>query len=689
MSEKRKIYPAGTIAGRYQATGRGFGFLIPEAGTKREDDYFIPPRSEGGAWHGDTVLALPARGEAGPEERRTAAVTAVLERANKTVTGTIRKHSREIWLEPDSDKLPGAIQIVGKVRGARAGDKAAIAVTSYGSTKHPPMGILREVFGRAGTRESSTAAILYNYEIEREFPAPVLAAAAEISQQVDAASLQGRTDLRDKLIITIDGASAKDLDDAVSLEKDEKGRWILGVHIADVSHYVAPGTPLDLEAFERGTSVYFADQVVPMLPVSLSNGICSLNPQVDRLTLSCIMVLAADGAVLDHRIEKSVIRTAERMTYEDCNILLGETQDDILEERYAHVTPMLREMAALAGKLAKRRRLRGSLDLETGESSIVCDENGAPVEIVRREQGISEALIESFMLAANECVAEHLFQLHKPAVYRVHEKPSADKTESLRAMLAPLGLDLKEADSFHLQQVLDAVKGKPEAAMVSSMVLRSLMKARYDAENLGHFGLAAKFYCHFTSPIRRYPDLMIHRILTALLEGKLEGAKEKKLAAAARRTAVQASEREIAAQNAEREIEKLYMAEYMAGHIGETFPAAVSGVTKYGLFVALESGVEGFLSAAALPQDRYHYDELRMTLTGEHGHAYAFGMALEVLCAAADPASGQVEFSLPGVENRREPSRRLNTQSEERPRHRKGGSRRAVHTPKGRKGKKR
>ena len=225
--------------------------------------------------------------------------------------------------------------------------------------------------------------------------------------------------------------------------------------------------------------------------------------------------------------------------------------------------------------------------------------------------------------------------------------------------------------------------------MVSSMVLRSLMTARYDAEKLGHFGLAAKFYCHFTSPIRRYPDLMVHRILTALLEGKLEGAKEKKLAAAARRTAVQASEREIAAQNAEREIEKLYMAEYMAGHIGETFPAAVSGVTKYGLFVALESGVEGFLSAAALPQDRYHYDELRMTLTGEHGHAYAFGMALEVLCAAADPASGQVEFSLPGVENRREPSRRLNTQREERPRHRKGGSRRAVHTPKGRKGKKR
>ena len=618
----------------------------------------------------------------------TAAITAVLERANKQVTGTLQKHNREVWLAPDSDKLPGPIQIVGKTRGARAGDKAAVAVTSYGSAKHPPMGTLKEVFGPAGTRESSTAAILYNYEIERAFPAPVLAAAGEAPQAVDAAALKGRADLREKCIITIDGASAKDLDDAVSLERDGEGRWVLGVHIADVSHYVTAGSPLDLEAFERGTSVYFADQVVPMLPVALSNGICSLNPRVDRLALSCTMVMGADGAVLDHRIEKSVIRTTERMTYEDCNVLLGEERDAALEARYAPILPMLRDMAVLAKALEKRRRARGSLDLESGESYIVCDETGAPAEILRRSQGVSEALIESFMLAANECVAEHLFQLRKSAVYRVHEKPSADKTEGLRAMLAPLGFDLKEADSFSLQRVLDAVRGKPEAPMVSSMVLRSLMKARYDVENLGHFGLAAKFYCHFTSPIRRYPDLMVHRLLTALLDGKLEGAREKKLAAAAKKAAVQSSERELAAQSAEREIEKLYMAEYMAGHIGETFPAAVSGVTKFGLFVALESGVEGFLPAAALPEDRYRYDELRMTLTGEQGRVYSFGMALEVVCAAADPAVGQVDFTLPGVAPRREAARSAAGQGEDRPPRRKGGNRRSMHVPKGRKGRK-
>lgn len=680
MDETKSRRPAGAVEGTYQATGRGYGFLVPRDGG---EDCFIPPHSEGGAWHGDTVLALPGRAE--ENGRRTAAVIEVRERANRTVIGTLKKHSREVWLTPDSDKLPGPIRVVGKVRGGRAGDRAAVAVTSYGSTKHPPMGTLKEVFGPAATRESAVAAILYQYEIDREFPAPVREAAALAPREVEPAALRGRTDLRDKLIITIDGASAKDLDDAVSLERDGAGRWVLGVHIADVSHYVKAGSPLDLEAFERGTSVYFADQVVPMLPVELSNGICSLHPGVDRLTLSCTMTLSPDGAVEDHRIEQTVIRTAERMTYGDCNKLLAGG-DPALEARYARILPMLRDMAALAGKLERARRLRGSLDLETAESAVLCDEAGRPVEIVRRTQGVSEKLIESFMLAANECVARHLFELHKPAVYRVHEKPSADKTEGLRAMLSPLGIDLKEADSFSLQKVLDTVRDKPEAPMVSAMVLRSLMKARYDTANLGHFGLAAPYYCHFTSPIRRYPDLMVHRILTALLEGKLEGAAEKRLTAAAGRAAVQSSQRELAAQSAEREIEKRYMAEYMAGHIGETFPAAVSGVTKFGLFVALANGVEGFLPASALPGGPFRCDELRTALTGAGGVRYSFGMALEVVCAAADPVSGQVDFSLPGAEGKRGPSPPHPVKETEKHPRRRGGGRRAMHVPKGRKG---
>ena len=453
-----------------------------------------------------------------------------------------------------------------KRRNVRAGDRAAVAMTSFGSAKLPPMGTLREVFGPAGERESAVAAILYQNDISRDFPDAVLAEAQAAPREVESSALAGRLDLRDKIIITIDGASSKDLDDAVSLEKDGRGRWVLGVHIADVSHYVTQGSALDLEAWERGTSVYFADQVVPMLPRELSNGICSLNPRVDRLALSCIMTLTPEGEVVDHTIAKSVIRTTERMTYEDCNLLLDgqrRGQAPALQERYRHILPMLEDMAALSKVLEGRRRRRGALELDTKESYVICDESGAPVDVAVHSQGVSEALIESFMLAANECVAEHLNRLDKPCVYRVHEKPSPDKAEALRTMVAPLGYDLKEADGPSLQKLLE--------------------------ENLGHFGLGAKYYCHFTSPIRRYPDLMVHRILTALLDGKLTGQREKKLAAAVQKAAVQSSQREIAAQTAEREIEKRYMAEFMRGHLGETFAGTVSGVTRFGLFVMLPS----------------------------------------------------------------------------------------------------
>ena len=394
-----------------------------------------------------------------------------------------------------------------------------------------------------------------------------------------------------------------------------------------------------------------------MLPVELSNGICSLNPGVDRLTISCFMTLAADGQEEDHHICKSVIRSTERMTYEDCNKLLaGEDQE--LEKRYADILPMLKDMAVLAKVLEKRRKLRGSLDLETSESYIICDEHGTPVDIRVRRQGESEALIESFMLAANECVAKHLFDRHKPAVYRVHEKPSQDKAEGLKTMLAPFGYTFQEADSFAIQKILEDVKGKPEAPIISTMVLHSLMKARYDVQNLGHFGLAAKYYCHFTSPIRRYPDLMVHRVLTQVLADEADPANvgrtmpwEKRMAAVAARAADQSSQREVAAQNAEREIEKLYMAEYMLSHVGEQLSGTVSGVTKFGLFVMLPSGVEGLIPAEALPRDHYHLDDQHMALRGEHtGKVYSFGMALDVVCAASDPGSGQITFHLDGVE---------------------------------------
>ena len=684
---------AGEITGIYQATSRGFGFVTPEDGKSREDDWFIPPRSDGGAWHGDQVRIQPLE-EEGEGRRRSARVTVVTGRANKTVAGILSRHNRELWLQPDNDKLPGPIQVLTKRRNVRAGDRAAVAMTSFGSAKLPPMGTLREVFGPAGERESAVAAILYQNDISRDFPDAVLAEAQAAPQAVEEAALADRLDLRDKIIITIDGAASKDLDDAVSLEKDGRGRWVLGVHIADVSHYVTQGSALDLEAWERGTSVYFADQVVPMLPRELSNGICSLNPRVDRLALSCIMTLTPEGEVVEHTIAKSVIRTTERMTYEDCNLLLDvqrRGQAPALQERYRHILPMLEDMAALSKVLAGRRRRRGALELDTKESYVICDDTGAPVDVAVHAQGVSEALIESFMLAANECVARHLNKLDKPCVYRVHEKPSPDKAEALRTMVAPLGYDLKEADGPSLQKLLDASRGKPEEAAVSMMVLRALMKARYDGENLGHFGLGAKYYCHFTSPIRRYPDLMVHRLLTDLLDGKLTGQREKKLAAAVQKAAVQSSQRELAAQTAEREIEKRYMAEFMHGHLGETFAGVVSGVTRFGLFVMLPSGVEGLLPVEALPGQGYQYDEAHLTLVSEGGGvSYTFGSPLEVVCAAADPATGQIDFTLPGVDPAPRAARREKKEEAPRPprREKHRGNRRAMHVPKGRKGRK-
>ena len=408
------------LQGTYQATARGFGFFTPEGAVGRESDLFVPPRCDGGAWTGDKVTAQVGADPKDPQ-RQVAKITAVVERTNRTLVGAVERRGREVWHQPTSHRSPNAVKVVGRSAAKlKAGDKIAVAVTSYGSAKLPPTGTFKLAFGKEGTRQAAVAALLYEHGIERDFPAPVAAAAQLAPQEVAPSACAGRLDLRDKTVITIDGASSKDFDDAVSLEKDGQGRWVLGVHIADVSHYVTESSPLDLEAFHRGTSVYFADQVVPMLPEALSNGICSLNPQVDRLALSCIMTMDTAGQVLDHRIVKTVLRSTERMTYDDCNILLKD-QDPALAQRYAHILPMLRDMAGLAKALEKSRRARGALDLESQECYIVCDESGAPVDIRVRETGASERLIESFMLAANECVAEHLKKAGLPAVYRVHE----------------------------------------------------------------------------------------------------------------------------------------------------------------------------------------------------------------------------------------------------------------------------
>ncbi len=670
------------LTGRYQGSGRGYGFFIPEGATDRGGDCFVPPDHSLGAWDGDTVEAAPAPEDPTQPGRREARIVRILERGNKTVTGTIRRIDRQLWLKPDNERLRELIRVTGRTK-ARDGEKAAVAVTSYGTPNTPPMGTLKASFGPADTRAAAVEAILYRQDIHRDFSPQALAEAEKTPQAVPEAAMRGRHDLRSRQIITIDGVASKDLDDAISLER-EGDKWLLGVHIADVSAYVRPGSALDADAFERGTSVYFADQVVPMLPVALSNGICSLNEGEDRLTLSCFMTMTDAGEVTGHSIEKTVIRSAHRMSYEDCNRMLAG-QAPALAERYADILPMLRDMAALAKRLERRRKNRGSLDLDTAESAVVCDSEGRAVDVVSRRQGESEKLIESFMLAANETVAEHLVRLGFPGVFRIHEKPTQDKTDTLRAMLSPLGYVLRQADHGSLQKVLDDARGKSEAPAVSMMVLRSMMKARYSAENQGHFGIAAEYYCHFTSPIRRYPDLMVHRCLHALLDG----ARVKGLKGACQSAAEQSSRRELAAQSAERDIDKLYFAEYMRAHLGEEFPAAVTGVTRLGLFAALPNGVEGFVPAETLGGDRYEYDEQHMTLIGTRGgQSFTLGTPLRVVCVAADASTGRIDFRPPDWQGA--PLRSTEKQRSEAPKQKRKppfpgkrrGGRPAMHVPK-------
>lgn len=529
--------------------------------------------------------------------------------------------------------------------GAASGDLVRIEVPDPRRTKAKVVSIER---ANDGTLESAQAAILYHYNVSPTFPPEVEAAAAAVPQTVSQSELTGRADFRDLCVVTIDGASAKDLDDAVSLTTDSQGRRVLGVHIADVSHYVLKDSPLDSEAFERGTSVYYVNQVAPMLPTALSNGICSLNPQVNRLTLSCLMTLDDNGEVIDHQIVQGVISTTARLNYGEVNRWLdGELPQDSPLSGQEEAAKAMRALATaldhLAAQRRKARRRRGALELTSTECYFSLDAGGNVADICRRAAGKGESLIEECMLLANETVAKHLCDLGLPGVFRIHEKPSPDKTEALRRQVAPLGFALKDGDGFHLQKLIDAFQGTPREGAVDLMVLRSLMKAQYDAKNQGHFGLAAPYYCHFTSPIRRYPDLVVHRILTAALTGK----SMRPLASFTARAAAQSSEREVAAVNTEREIEKLYMARWMASHLGETFPAVVTGLTHFGVFVELENGVEGMLPIEALPGDNYVFNEDTMTLQGAHGGLLlTFGDPLTVVSAAADPSTGRIDFTL-------------------------------------------
>ena len=637
----------GLITGKLQAHAKGFGFLIPEV--EGEKDVFIPSSFINGAMNGDRYL-YKLLGKIKMERRREGEVIQILERANTKIIGVYEDSKNFGFVIAEDTRISQDIFISKKDRnGAKDGDVVVVEVTKWPEKRRSPEGVVKEVLGQKGDKGLDILTIIKKYGLPEEFPPKVQAFAAGIDEEIPLKEYKRRKDLRDVRMVTIDGEDAKDLDDAVSIERLDNGRYRLGVHIADVSHYVREKNPLDKEALKRGTSVYLIDRVIPMLPKKLSNGICSLNPKADRLTLSCIMVIDGSGKVLDHEIVESVIRTNERMTYTDVTKILKDN-DPELSKRYDYLLDDFKAMEELCNILYKKRTKRGAIDFEFEESKIILNEFGKPIDIKPYEREIANRIIEEFMLVCNETVAEHMFWSHLPFVYRIHEDPDEEKLEKFREFIYNLGYIVKwngEVKPRNLQEILEKVRGKKEETVVSTLLLRSMMRAKYSPECVGHFGLAAKYYCHFTSPIRRYPDLQIHRIIKEFINGKIDDDRSKKLTALVDYAARQSSETENIATEAEREVDDLKKAEYMLDRIGEEFEGIVSSVTSFGMFVELPNTIEGLIHITALDDDYYIYDENHLCLMGERTKKiYRLGDFVKVRCSKVDIPNREIYFDM-------------------------------------------
>lgn len=636
---------------------KGYAFLIQPDG----EDVFIPAENLGGAMHRDRVVVrLVGRGRDGrkPEGE----VIRILERANRELVGRLEgQPGRDGYgfVTPLDQRLFWDVFIpAGQLGGAKPGDMVVVEITRWPERRRGPEGRVVRVLGPADAPGVDVAAIVAKAGLRVEFPAAALAQAERVPERVTARDRRGRRDLRDWLVVTIDGADAKDLDDAVSLQRLPEGGeavWRLGVHIADVSHYVPEGSPLDLEARRRATSVYLVDRVVPMLPPRLSNGICSLNPRVDRLTVSVVMDFDARGRRVAYEIFPSVIRSRHRLTYEGVQRMLEGSPDDpevrALREQHADVLPMLEDMAQLAARLTARRERRGSIDFDIAEVKVVLDEQGMPRELLRRERTVATRIIEEFMIAANETVAEHCHWRQVPFIYRVHEEPDPEEVEELAAFLTILGYPLPPRRKLHprlFQRVLKQVEGRPEEYLVNAVVLRTMKRARYATEALGHFGLAARFYCHFTSPIRRYPDLVVHRIVKELVtRGSLPPERVERLEAMLPEIADHCSQQERVAEEAERESVDLKKVQFMVDKVGETYRGIISGVAPFGLFVTLPNLVEGLVHVSTLTDDYYHYEEKLYSLVGERTRrTFRLGDEVEVVVAKVDPEARTVDLVL-------------------------------------------
>ena len=630
----------GCLTGVFQATERGYGFVTPET-PDENGDVFIPPYATGKAWQGDRVLVHLTDSPRG--HKREGEVMRILSLCTDEVTGTVMQRGKTVFVRPASKKYPDLIIPKNRTLDARSGDRVAVKVMFRGDGRLSAQGAITQIFGRNGTMEASIAAILHENGITVPFPDEVLRQADACGDTVDPAEAARRMDLREKLIFTIDGDDARDFDDAVSLEPMENGHMLLGVHIADVSHYVTPGSPLDDESYRRGTSVYYPGHVVPMLPVALSNGICSLNPDVDRLAFSAFLEVDKDGRCHKSQFAKTVIRSKARMTYRKMNEIFDGNKERRAE--YAFLTETADRMHALSQAMRRRRMERGALDLDLPEAEILTDESGEPVEVSFRARGDAEKMIEEFMLAANEAVAAYMTHRNNPTVYRVHESPDPEKLRVFAQFARPFGYRVdasKPNDTTQLQAVLDGAKDDPRQRALPTLLLRSLARARYDAECLGHYGLQAKEYLHFTSPIRRYPDLVAHRMLFKAISGQQYTKSDWVFCEEA---ASQSTTREFAADTAERDIDKLYLAAYMEQFIGQDFDGEVSGVTSFGLFVSLKNAVEGLIRVEDLPGDDYEFDDQKMMLIGRRSRVrYTMGTPMRVRLTAASRVTGLIDF---------------------------------------------
>jgi len=633
--------------GIYRCTSREFGFLSPEDGG---EDIYIEAGSTLGALNGDVVQAAVFASDSG-RRRYTGRIIKILERANETVVGTFFKEKGYGFVVAEDKRLGSDIFIdKADTMGAVSGHKVEVRLTDFGDGRRNPVGKVTEILGHINDPGSDLLTVLRAFRIPTEFPAEVMEAAGQVPERISEKECSGRLDLRDEVMITIDGEDAKDLDDAVSLRKTDTG-YLLGVHIADVTEYVKENAPLDTEARKRGTSVYLIDRVVPMLPHRLSNGICSLNAGEDRLALSCLMELKEDGTIYGHRLAESVIHVNRRTSYTEVAKVLasGEEQQKELEEEYGKVYPMLFLMEKVSGLLRRKRKERGAIDFDFPESKIIVDEKGTPVEIKPYERNTATRMIEDFMLAANETVAEDFFWQEVPFVYRVHESPDEEKIRRLGVLIQNFGYNLRGSKSAPhpkvLQNLLEKSDGSPEEALIARLTLRSMKQAKYMVDCEGHFGLATKYYCHFTSPIRRYPDLQIHRIIKENLRGTLDGGRRAHYRSILPEVANHSSKTERTAEEAERELEKMKKCEYAQEHIGLTAEGIISGITNYGMYVELPNTIEGMIRLSSLTDDYYLFDEENYCLTGESTHqVYRLGQKLTVTINSVDKILKTIDF---------------------------------------------